>query len=114
MKKSKAIIPLSLLAASLMVPTVRGYADPNPPGNHRQREELRRDQRELEQLRQRRNHEIREGDRREAREYNERIRDKRRELQRDRQAIFGENDGWWRGNYGWWRRDRDRDHYDFD
>ena len=49
----------------------------NPPGNHREREELRRDQQQLERLRQRRNQEIRQGDRREAREYNEKIRDRR-------------------------------------
>ena len=100
MKKSIAIIPMSLLAASLVIPSVRAYADDNPPGNHRQREELRRDQQQLEQLRQRRNREIREGDKREAREYNEKIRDQQREIRQDRRAIYGEN------------RDRrhDRDH----
>ena len=70
MKKSISIISLSLLAASLLIPSGRSYAD-NPPGNHKQREELRRDQRQLEELRKRCNQERREGDRREAREYNE-------------------------------------------
>ena len=64
----------------------------NPPGNHRQREELRRDQQQLEQLRQRRNREIREGDKREAREYNEKIRDQQREISRDRKSIYGDRD----------------------
>ena len=41
---------------SLLIPSGRSYAD-NPPGNHKQREELRRDQRQLEELRQRRNQE---------------------------------------------------------
>ena len=61
MKKSIAIIPMSLLAAALLIPSVRAYADDNPPGNHRQREELRRDRQQLEQLRQRRNREIPRG-----------------------------------------------------
>ena len=78
MKKSNAIISISLLAGALIIPSVGAYADPNPPGNSRQREELRRDQRQLEQLRQRHDHELREGDRREAREYNEKIRDQQR------------------------------------
>jgi hypothetical protein len=103
MKKSIAIIPMSLLAASLVIPSVRAYADDNPPGNHRQREELRRDQQQLEQLRQRRNREIREGDKREAREYNEKIRDQQREISRDRKSIYGDRDGW----------RRDRGHQDY-
>jgi hypothetical protein len=39
MKKSISIISMSLLAASLMTPSVDAYADPNPPGNRRQRED---------------------------------------------------------------------------
>jgi len=62
MKKSTSIISMSLLAASLIVPSVHTYADDNPPGNHRQREALRQDQRELQELRDRRHDEIREGD----------------------------------------------------
>ena len=55
MKKTTSIISMSLLAASLIVPSVRAYADDdNPPGNHRQREALRQDQRELQELRDRR------------------------------------------------------------
>jgi len=50
MKKSNAIISVSLLAGALIMLNVGVYADPNPPGNHQQREELRRDQRRLEQL----------------------------------------------------------------
>ena len=94
MKKSIAIIPMSLLAASLVIPSVRAYADDNPPGNHREREELRRDQQQLERLRQRRNQEIRQGDRREAREYNEKIRDQQREIRQDRKNIYGDRYGW--------------------
>jgi len=108
MKKSIAIIPMSLLAAALSIPSVRAYADDNPPGNHRQREELRRDQQQLEQLRQRRYREIREGDKREAREYNEKIRDQQREISRDRKSIYGDRDGWRRDG-----RDRDRGHHDY-
>jgi uncharacterized protein HemX len=120
MKKSNAIISVSLLAGALIMPSVGAYADPNPPGNHRQREELRRDQRRLEELIQRRNQERREGDRREAREYNEKIRDQKREIRQDRREIYGDHDGNrddWRRD-GWnredwrrndWRRDRDRD-----
>ena len=114
MRKSLSIVCMSLLTVSLMGPLGRAYAGDNPPGNHRQREELRRDQRDLQELRQQRNRELREGDRREAREYNEKIRDKQRELYRDRREIYGDNNGWWgRGHdNGGWRRDRDRrDHY---
>jgi hypothetical protein len=103
MKKSISLIAMSLLAGSLTIPS--GLVDAkNPPGNQRQRQELRRDQQELEQLRQRRNHELRQGDRREAREYNAKIRDKQKEIRQDRKAIYGDN-------RGRWYRDRDRDHY---
>ena len=114
MRKSLSIVCMSLLTVSLMGPLGTAYAGDNPPGSHRQREELRRDQRDLQELRQQRNRELREGDRREAREYNEKIRDKQRELYRDRREIYGDNNGWWgRGHdNGGWRRDRDRrDHY---
>ena len=40
-----------LLAASLIIPAVRAFADDNPAGIHQQREELRRDERDIEQLR---------------------------------------------------------------
>ena len=73
---------------SVRMPSVGAYADPNPPGNHRQREELRRDQQRLEQLRQRRNQERREGDRDDAREYNEKIRDQKREIRQDRRETM--------------------------
>jgi hypothetical protein len=101
MRKSTSILSMGLLAASLLIPTGRGYAD-DPPGNHRQREALRQDQRQLDELRQRRNQERREGDRREAREYNEKIRDKQREIHRDRRDIYGDDhDGWHRDrNHG--------------
>ena len=103
MRKSISIISMSLLTASLMIPSARAYADDNPPGNHKQREELRRDQRQLEELRQRRNQERREGDRGEAREYNEKIRDQKREIRQDRKAIYGQD-------RDRWQRDRDHDH----
>ena len=100
MRKSISIISMGLLAASLLIPSGRSYAD-NPPGNHKQREELRRDQRQLEDLRRRRNQELREGDRREAREYNEKIRDQKREIRQDRRDIYGQNRDRWH---------HDRDH----
>ena len=99
---SISIVSMSLVAASLMIPSGRGFADENPPGNHKQREELRRDQQQLERLRPQRDHELREGDKREAREYNEKIRDQQREIRQDRRAIYGEN----RDR----RHDRDHDH----
>ena len=111
MRKSRSIVCMSLLTVSLTIPIGSAYADRNPPGNHRQREELRRDQRQLEDLRRQRNREIRQGDRREAREYNEKIRDKRKEIYQDRRDIYGDNDGRRGRDYSWWRRDRDRDHY---
>ncbi len=104
MRKSTFVLSTGLLAASLLIPSVRAYADDNPPGNHRQREELRRDQRDLERLRDQRHREIREGDRREAREYNEKIRDKRKEIWQDRRDIYGNNhDRRYDGDdrYGW-------------
>jgi hypothetical protein len=38
MKKTVAILSVRLLAASLLIPSVRAYADDNSPGNRRQRE----------------------------------------------------------------------------
>ena len=102
MRKSISIVSMGLLAASLLIPSGRSYGD-NPPGNHKQREELRRDKRQLEELRQRRNQELREGDRREAREYNEKIRDQKREIRQDRRYIYGQN-------RDRWHHDRDHDH----
>jgi hypothetical protein len=110
MKKSTSIISVSLLAASLIVPSVRAYADDNPPGNHRQREALRQDQRDLQELRDRRHDEVREGDKREAREYQGKIRDKRKEIHNDRREIYGNDHD---RRYGWdsdRRHDRDHDH----
>ena len=106
MKKSTSLIAMSLLAASLIIPSGRGYAKDDPPGNHREREELRRDKQQLEELRRRRAQEIRQGDRREAREYNEKIRDKQREISGDRKDIFGDRDGWNRNGHDRDRHDR--------
>jgi hypothetical protein len=78
---------MSLLAASLMIPSGRSYADNDPPGNHGQRQDLREDLQQLEQLRKRRDHELREGDRREAREYNQKIRNLQKDIHRDRRNI---------------------------
>ena len=119
MKKSKSILSMSVLAASLMIP-IGASADVNPPGNARQRQELREDLQRLERLRQQRDRELRQGDRREAREYNEKIRDTQREIRQDRREIYGQNDGWYRdyddrwyrNNNGRWNRDRWR--YDRD
>jgi len=88
MKKAPSIISMSLLAASLIMPSVRSYAD-DPPGNHEQREELRRDQRQLDELQRRRNEERREGDKGDAREYNGKIHEQKREIRNDRKDIEG-------------------------
>jgi len=70
---------MSLLAATLIVPTARGFADDDDRRDPRnQRQDLRQDQRQLEQLEQQRDHERREGDRGEAREYNGKIRDEKK------------------------------------
>src|ERR1044072_4099564 len=110
MRKSTSLVTTSLLAASLPISSVRAYADDNPPGNHRQREALRQDQRELQDLRDRRHDEIPEGDKREGREDQDKIRDKRKEIRNDRREIHGNNHD---RRYGWdrdGRRDRDHDH----
>ena len=68
MTKSKSVFCMSLLAASLIASTARGFADDDDRKDTRnQRQDLRQDQQQLEQLRQHR--EIREGDKRETREY---------------------------------------------
>jgi len=105
MKKSLSLIAMSLLAGSLTIPSGRVYADENPPGNHKQREELRRDQQQLEQLREQRDRERRDGDKHEAREYNEKIRDQKREIRQDRKAIYGQERDRWHSD-----RDHDYDH----
>ena len=119
MRKSLSVMSVGLLTASLMIPVASSFAA-NPPGNHRQREELRRNQRQLEELRRQHNRELREGDWREAREYNEKIHDKQRKIFNDRRDIHGDHRGWsrhdhgWWDNNGWWRHER-RDHrYDYD
>ena len=105
MKKAPTVISMSVLAASLIIPSVRSYAD-DPSGNHEQREELRRDQQHLDELQRRRNQEKREGDKGDVHEYNEKIRDQKREIRNDRRDIEGDrNDGR--------RRDGDR-HDDHD
>ena len=120
MRKSTSIVSMGLLAASLLIPTVRSYADDDPPGNPRQREELRRDQRDLERLRDQRQREIREGDRREAREYSDKIRDKRKEIWQDRRDIYGndhdrryDRDGRYGWRYGQGERYGYRDRHDY-
>ena len=61
---------MSLLAASLIARTARGFADDDDRKDTRnQRQDLRQDQQQLEQLRQQHDREIREGDKRETREY---------------------------------------------
>src|ERR1041384_6108586 len=92
MRKSTSVLSMGILAASLLIPSVRSYAD-DPPGNHRQREELRHDRRDLERLRDQRQREIRQGDPREAREYSDKIRDKRKEIWQDRRDIYGNDHG---------------------
>jgi hypothetical protein len=88
MKKSNAIIAIGFLTASMMVPTGRSYADDDPPGNRGQRQELREDSRDLQQLRRQRDRELREGDTDEAREYNEKIRRQEGEVRQDRRQIY--------------------------
>jgi len=107
-KKSKSILSMSVLAASLMIP-IGASADVNPPGNRRERQELREDLQRLERLRQQRDRELRQGDRREAREYNEKIRDTQREIRQDRREIYGQNDGWNRDHDNSWYRNRQRE-----
>ena len=96
MKKSLSILSMSLLAASLTIPMGRAYADLDPPGNKRERQELREDVQRLDRLTIQRNRELRQGDFREAREYDEKIRDQRREIRRDWRELYrDDNDGGW-------------------
>jgi len=83
MKKSLSLLSMGLLADSLTIPMGRAYADLDPPGNHRERQELRDDVQRLDQLAQQRDRALREGDIREAREYETTIPDQRREVRRD-------------------------------
>ena len=95
MKKSLSILSMSLLASSFTIPIGRAYADLDPPGNHRERQELRQDSRQLDRLTVQRNRELREGDFREAREYDEKIRDQRREVRRDWRELYPDGDSTW-------------------
>ena len=75
MTKSKSIFCMSLLAATLIAPSARGFADDDDRQDSRnQRQDLRQDKEQLEELREQRDREIREGDKRETREYNSKIR----------------------------------------
>jgi len=100
MQKTKSLIAMSLLAGSLIIPSASAFADKDPPGNHRQRQELRDDMRRLEDLRRERDRARRHGNRHSARDYDEKIRDQRREIWQDRRDIYGQN------RYRW-----DRDHW---
>lgn len=110
MKKSLLVASVGLLAASVMISGGRGDASADPPGNHRQREELRQDNRELQELRRQRDRELREGDWREARQYEDKIREQEQELRQD----------WWdlhradRGRWHWNWRDRRWERWDDD
>ena len=95
MKKSLSLLSMSLLAASLTIPMGRAYADLDPPGNKRERQELREDVQRLDRLTMQRNRELRQGDFREAREYDEKIRDQRREVRRDWRDLYRDDDGGW-------------------
>jgi hypothetical protein len=99
MRKSISILSITLLMASLIIPSARGYADDDDRrGDRSEREDLRQDRQQLEQLRKRRQHEIREGDRHETREYNDKIHDLQKDMHRDRRALRDR------------RHDRDHDH----
>jgi hypothetical protein len=99
MTKSRSILCMSLLAATLVVPTARGFADDDDKRDLRnQRQDLRQDQQHLKQLEQQRNHEIREGDRSEAREYNDKIHEQKKDIRKDRRDL----------------KERDRKHHDND
>ena len=53
MTKSKSVFCMSLLAATLIAPTARGFADDDDRHDRRnQRQDLRQDQEQLEQLKQ--------------------------------------------------------------
>jgi hypothetical protein len=95
MKKSFSLLSMSLLAASLTMPMGRAYADLDPPGNKRERQELREDVQRLDRLTMQRNRELRQGDFREAREYDEKIRDQRREVRRDWRELYRDDDSGW-------------------
>jgi hypothetical protein len=99
MKKSNAIIAIGLLTASMTVPTGRSYADDDRPGNREQRQELREDSRDLQQLRRQRDRELREGDTDAAREYNEKIRRQEGEVRQDHRQIYRSEEhrerSWW-------------------
>jgi hypothetical protein len=41
MKKSNCMMAIGLLAVSVAIPSGRGHADVDPPGNHEQREDMR-------------------------------------------------------------------------
>ena len=91
MRKSRSILCMSLLAASLIAPTGRAFADDDDRRDFRnQRHDLRQDQRRLEELKQERHEEIREGDRVEARDYNAKIREQEKDIRRDRKNLKDE------------------------
>jgi hypothetical protein len=94
MKKSLSIFSTGVLATALTIPMGRAYAL-DPPGNHRERQELREDSQQLDRLTMQRNRELRQGDFREAREYDEKIRDQRREVRRDWRELYRDDSDAW-------------------
>jgi hypothetical protein len=104
MKKITAVLFAGLLGSSLVIHTagVARADDDDRRDNRSEREDLRRDSQQLEELRRHRDAEAREGDRGEVREYNQKIRKLENDMRKDRREL---------------RRDRDHDrdeHHDHD
>jgi hypothetical protein len=105
MTRSSSIICMSLVAASLIAPTGRAFADDDERHDtQNQRQDMRQDKEQLEQLRERRKEEIREGDKGEAREYNSKIHNLQKDMHRDRKDLKQDD----RKDRG--KRDHDHDH----
>ncbi len=102
MKKFTAVIFAGLLGSSLMIHAAGIARADDEDRRDNERQDLRQDRQQLDELRRHRDAEAREGDRREVRDYNQKIRKLENDMHRDRREI---------------RKDRDHDrdeHHDHD
>ncbi len=102
MKKFTAVIFAGLLGSSLMIHTAGIARADDEDRRDNERQDLRQDRQQLDELRRHRDAEAREGDRREVRDYNQKIRKLENDMHRDRRELGRD-------------RDHDRDeHHDHD
>ena len=87
MKKFTAVIFAGLLGSSLMIQSAGIARADDDDRRDSERQDLRRDAQQLDELRRHRDAEAREGDRGEVREYNRKIRKLENDMRKDQREL---------------------------